>query len=133
MKNWNGKKRLYRLYIKACIKRTCVVVGLVDTSGDVLQMLIHMYQVLTKILPSHDMSDKDQNAPQPNNPMHGVKLKDIVEYLVVTYGWAELGDRISIRCFTHEPSVSSSLKFLRRTPWARSKVEALYLESIKNH
>lgn len=67
---------------------------------------------------------------QKNNPLHGVKLKDIVEYLVDEYGWEELSYRINIRCFTHDPSVKSSLIFLRRTPWAREKVERLYLRSI---
>ena len=64
---------------------------------------------------------------QPNNPLHGVTLKAIVEDLVARHGWEELGERIPIRCFQHEPSVKSSLKFLRRTPWARKKVEDLYL------
>ncbi|MDH5367683.1 MAG: VF530 family protein [Cyclobacteriaceae bacterium] len=67
---------------------------------------------------------------QPNNPLHGIKLVDIVEQLVNKYGWEELGERITIRCFTHNPSIKSSLKFLRKTPWAREKVEKLYLESI---
>lgn len=67
---------------------------------------------------------------QPNNPLHGVKLVDIVEYLFGEYGWDELGKRITIRCFTHNPSIKSSLKFLRKTPWARAKVEQLYLDSM---
>lgn len=67
---------------------------------------------------------------QQNNPLHGVKLTDILEFLVKQYGWDELGSRIDIRCFNHEPSVNSSLKFLRKTPWARQKVEELYLQSI---
>lgn len=67
---------------------------------------------------------------QPNNPLHGVKLETIINYLVETYGWEELGKRINIRCFTHDPSITSSLKFLRKTPWAREKVEQLYLRSI---
>ncbi|MDG1098612.1 MAG: VF530 family protein [Bacteroidia bacterium] len=67
---------------------------------------------------------------QSNDPLHGVKLADIVEYLYEEYGWEELGERINIRCFTHNPSIKSSLKFLRRTPWARDKVEQLYLRSI---
>lgn len=70
-------------------------------------------------------------SPQPNNPLHGVKLADIVTHLEKKYGWEELGSRINIRCFTHDPSVKSSLKFLRRTPWAREKVERLYLRSIR--
>jgi len=63
-----------------------------------------------------------------NDPLHGVTLKTIVEQLVERHGFEELGRRINIRCFTHDPSVSSSLKFLRRTPWARERVEQLYLE-----
>ncbi len=67
---------------------------------------------------------------QPNNPLHGVKLKDILEFLVKKYGWEELGREINIRCFTQDPSINSSLKFLRKTPWAREKVEQLYLQSL---
>jgi uncharacterized protein (DUF2132 family) len=66
--------------------------------------------------------------PQPRNPLHGITLEQIVNELVASLGWEELGRRIPVRCFTKDPSVASSLKFLRRTPWARSKVEALYLE-----
>jgi len=66
---------------------------------------------------------------QPKNPLHGITLEKIVTNLVEEYGWSELGKRIKIRCFTHDPSLKSSLKFLRRTPWARAKVEQLYLES----
>ena len=67
---------------------------------------------------------------QPNNPLHGVKLADIMEYLVHEYGWEALARRIKIRCFMYDPSIKSSLKFLRRTPWARKKVEELYLFTI---
>ena len=64
---------------------------------------------------------------QINNPLHGVTLEQIVNSLVAYYGWDELGRQIDIRCFNSDPTVSSSLKFLRKTPWARSKVEDLYL------
>lgn len=64
---------------------------------------------------------------QPRNPLHGLTLEAIVTALVAHYGWEELGRRIPVRCFTSDPSVSSSLKFLRKTPWAREKVEGLYL------
>jgi uncharacterized protein (DUF2132 family) len=64
---------------------------------------------------------------QPNNPLHGVTLEAMVNALVERYGWEELGRRITIRCFTSDPSVKSSLKFLRKTPWARQKVEDLYV------
>ena len=68
---------------------------------------------------------------QPGNPLHGVTLETIVSALVSHYGWDELGKRISIRCFVSEPSVASSLKFLRKTPWAREKVEGLYLYMLR--
>jgi len=68
---------------------------------------------------------------QANNPLHGVTLEKIVTSLVEYYGWDELGRRIDIRCFNDAPTVKSSLKFLRKTPWARDKVEALYLEVQK--
>lgn len=64
---------------------------------------------------------------QPNNPLHGLTLEMILSRLVDAIGWERMGEEISIRCFTHDPSISSSLKFLRKTPWARAKVEALYL------
>jgi len=67
------------------------------------------------------------DRPQPNNPLHGITLEMMVSELAARFGWQELGRQIPIRCFTHEPSVSSSLKFLRRTPWAKKKVEDLYL------
>ena len=69
---------------------------------------------------------------QSKNPLHGIKLEMILEQLVQQYGWSELARRIPIRCFYHEPSIKSSLKFLRRTPWARKNVEELYLQSIAN-
>jgi uncharacterized protein (DUF2132 family) len=73
-----------------------------------------------------------QKPSQPNNPLHGVKLVDMIEYLVAEYGWKELGDRIPIRCFQFDASVKSSLRFLRRMPWAREKVERLYLWTIEH-
>ncbi|MDG1287382.1 MAG: VF530 family protein [Rickettsiales bacterium] len=69
---------------------------------------------------------------QQNNPLHGITLKTILTELVEKYGWEELGSRINIRCFTHDPSLKSSLKFLRRTDWAREKVERLYLKRLKD-
>ncbi|WP_228710919.1 VF530 family DNA-binding protein [Arcobacter cloacae] len=66
----------------------------------------------------------------PNNPLHGVKLEAILNKLVDYYGWEELGYKINIRCFNFEPSINSSLKFLRKTPWARQKVEKLYLDTF---
>jgi uncharacterized protein (DUF2132 family) len=68
---------------------------------------------------------------QPNNTLHGITLEMILTQLVEQYGWEELGSRITIKCFTEDPSIKSSLKFLRRTPWARKKVEELYLRSAK--
>ncbi len=78
-------------------------------------------------------SEDFPNQSQPNNPLHGVKLVDILERLVEEYGWEELGMRINIRCFTHNPSIKSSLVFLRKTPWAREKVEQLYLKVVQRY
>lgn len=69
---------------------------------------------------------------QKNNPLHGVKLADMLEYLVKEIGWEDMGNEINIRCFNHDPSIQSSLKFLRKTPWAREKVEQLYLKVLNN-
>ena len=69
-------------------------------------------------------------TPKSNDPLHGVTLEQIVTRLAEEYGWEELGRRIPIRCFLHDPSVKSSLTFLRKTPWARQKVEALYVQSL---
>ena len=68
---------------------------------------------------------------QKNNPLHGITLKAILTELVAQHGWKKLAEEIEIRCFYHEPSIASSLKFLRATPWARRKVEELYLQSVK--
>lgn len=68
---------------------------------------------------------------QPKNPLHGLTLEAIVTALAAHYGWEGLGERIPVRCFTSDPSVASSLKFLRKTPWAREKVEGLYLFMLR--
>lgn len=65
-------------------------------------------------------------APSSKDPLHGLRLDTLLERLVEAYGWAELARRVPIRCFEHEPSIGSSLKFLRRTPWARARVEGVY-------
>jgi uncharacterized protein (DUF2132 family) len=68
---------------------------------------------------------------QPNNPLHGIKLATILEELVEHLGWEHLAFKININCFKHDPSIKSSLVFLRRTPWAREKVEQLYVAWLK--
>ncbi len=68
---------------------------------------------------------------QPNNPLHGKTLEMILIFLVDRYGWEELGEMIRINCFISNPSIKSSLTFLRKTPWAREKVESLYIDSVK--
>lgn len=72
------------------------------------------------------MSDR-----QLNNPLHGQTLENIVNRLVAHYGWSELGHRVNVRCFNNDPSVKSSLKFLRKTPWARKKVEDLFVAMLE--
>ena len=69
---------------------------------------------------------------QPNNPLHGIKLEQIINDLVAHYGWEYMGTIVKIKCFTDNPNVKSSLKFLRRMPWARTKVENMYLRMLKN-
>lgn len=69
------------------------------------------------------------NKPRKQDPLHGITLQTVVTRLVEKYGWQELGRRINIKCFTSDPSIASSLKFLRKTEWARQKVEALYLSN----
>ena len=70
---------------------------------------------------------------QPNNPVHGVKLADMLNYLIETYGWDGLASRINIRCFKFDPSVKSSLVFLRKTPWAKDELQKLYIETIERN
>jgi uncharacterized protein (DUF2132 family) len=78
------------------------------------------------------MTDPDApRPPQPRNPLHGLTLEAIVTALVDAYGWQGLDERIPLRCFAFEPSIQSSLKLLRRTPWARAKVEGLYLFMLR--
>lgn len=75
----------------------------------------------------HIFGPVNDSSDQANNPLHGITLQTIVEALVARYGFEELGRLIPVRCFTHDPSITSSLKFLRKTDWARRKVERLYL------
>ncbi|HLQ37632.1 MAG TPA: VF530 family protein [Planctomycetota bacterium] len=70
-------------------------------------------------------------ASQPNNPLHGVTLEKILHVLLAHHGWKGLAAAVDIRCFTHDPSITSSLKLLRKTPWARAKVEQLYLRLVR--
>jgi uncharacterized protein (DUF2132 family) len=70
---------------------------------------------------------------QINNPLHGITLENLLKELVAHYGWEKLGQLINIRCFNEDPSISSSLKFLRKMPWARAKVEELYITYKENH
>lgn len=69
-------------------------------------------------------------AAQPNNPLHGITLEQILNHLVAEYGWEKMNERVHINCFYENPSIKSSLKFLRTTPWARKKVEDFYVESL---
>jgi uncharacterized protein (DUF2132 family) len=82
----------------------------------------------------HDRQPPAPSSPrsQPRNPLHGLTLEAIVTALVAHYGWEGLGERIPVRCFTSDPSIGSSLKFLRKTPWAREKVEGLYLFMLRD-
>ncbi|AEE51629.1 VF530 family DNA-binding protein [Haliscomenobacter hydrossis] len=70
--------------------------------------------------------------PQANNPLHGVTLEKMLHHLVEQYGWEEMGRQINIRCFNFDPSIKSSLTFLRKTPWAREQVEKMYVQSLRD-
>jgi len=72
------------------------------------------------------------NKQQPNNPLHGITLEQVLSKLVENYGWGYLAEKININCFKKDPAIKSSLKFLRKTPWAREKVEHLYLLTLVN-
>jgi uncharacterized protein (DUF2132 family) len=78
-----------------------------------------------------EQQKKNMGGELSNDPLHGKTLEFIVKFLVDYYGWEQMGTHINIKCFTNNPSVQSSLKFLRKTPWARKKVEDLYLTVIK--
>tara|TARA_B100000745_G_C19832162_1_gene275437 strand:+ start:231 stop:467 length:237 start_codon:yes stop_codon:yes gene_type:complete len=78
------------------------------------------------------MQRNNSQQNQPNNPLHGVKLKDILTFLEAELGWERMGDELNIKAFQNNPTMNSSLKFLRQTPWARDKVEDLYL-TLKGH
>jgi uncharacterized protein (DUF2132 family) len=75
----------------------------------------------------------NESRPPSNDPLHGVTLEALLTELVARHGWEELGRRIDVRCFNYDPSLTSSLKFLRKTPWARQKVEELYLRGLGGH
>jgi len=91
---------------------------------------------LPAVTPASELRNEPTAAAAPvsqaRNPLHGMTLEKILLALEAHYGWDGLGERIAVRCFTHEPSVASSLKFLRKTPWAREKVESLYLFMLRD-
>lgn len=80
-----------------------------------------------------DVPPSPPRTEQPRNPLHGVTLQALLEALVDYYGWDGLAQRIPVRCFSSDPSLASSLKFLRKTPWAREKVEGLYVATLRAH
>lgn len=86
-----------------------------------------------KPLAEYSTKPQDKPLPQANNPLHGVTLEAMLTALVQRYGWKELFRLVNIRCFLNEPSIKSSLKFLRRTPWARQKLEEIYLLDVADY
>ena len=102
------------------LPESCAHSGAVDRSADNIGLMTATPDPLPEPVPA-----------QARNPLHGKTLEAIVTELAAHYGWDELGMRIPVRCFTHDPSVGSSLKFLRKTPWAREKVEGLYLFMLR--
>lgn len=77
-------------------------------------------------------TEQHSTSNQPKNPLHGITLEALVNNLVAHFGWTELAERIPVRCFINDPSIASTLKFLRKTPWARDKVENLYIAILKD-
>jgi len=97
-----------------------------SSTADPKGLILHHPFISPRPFPFEPMNTNTQ----PKNPLHGVTLEQMLVALVDSLGWERMGSLIAIRCFTHDPSIASSLKFLRRTPWARSKVEELYLQVI---
>ena len=144
-KNWSGWHSQIEDYIETdeIILVTGHYEGTFKASGIHMEAeFIHKYKVQVGIITKfNEYTDTSLIAnamrviakkKQVNNPMHGVTLIGMLEYLVTEYGWEELGKRIKINCFRSNPSIKSSLRFLRRTSWAREEVEFLYMKSIKN-
>lgn len=100
--------------------------------GSISTSSTHLNTTKSKTSPQTSLLNFKDLETQPNNPLHGIRLDHIIQHLVEVYGWQELGERITIKCFTHNPSINSSLKFLRQTPWARERVEGLYLKSLRD-
>ncbi|SDY26752.1 Uncharacterized conserved protein [Nitrosomonas sp. Nm58] len=83
---------------------------------------------VNQIIAMHDSTPEDKNHSQPKNPLHGVTLEVLLTELHAQYGWERLAKKVDINCFKQDPSIKSCLKFLRKTPWAREKVEAIYIQ-----
>lgn len=112
------------------------VKDLISPTSESVQVLVQHAPSLDEPEPEKQTKSKSQASTivkQTNNPLHGLTLEKIVTDLVNYYGWQELGQLIRIKCFIDNPSINSSLKFLRKTPWAREKVESLYLYTLREH
>jgi hypothetical protein len=91
------------------------------------QSKIAKAQQLLHACPANQVRMSEHSSHHSRDPLHGITLERLLTELVAHYGWAEMGQRVPIRCFTHDPSIKSSLTFLRKTPWARAKVEDVYV------
>ena len=100
-------------------------------AGEVNLLPTRRQHALTEPVPFANFAPMPAPTSHPRDPLHGITLAPIVQHLVDRHGWAEMARRIPIRCFMFDPSVTSSLKFLRKTPWAREKVESLYLAMLR--
>ncbi|CCP05042.1 hypothetical protein BN440_pEA290015 (plasmid) [Erwinia amylovora MR1] len=97
-------------------------------------LTLHKPQTLSKVCAIHtDLPDTTMTTHSSKDPLHGVTLEALLTMLVARFGWQQLAERININCFKSDPSIKSSLKFLRRTPWARKEVEDLYIASLKDN
>lgn len=98
-----------------------------STSGSSFVLYAIRYETFTSGYRPHVSCHTFMSSAHPRDPLHGITLETIIKELVERYGWAEMGRRVPIRCFLHDPSVKSSLTFLRKTPWARERVEGWYI------
>lgn len=112
------------------IKTPCNLISKPDIGNHLAQAHNRRRLTLNLPRPKTSLGLLTMSKEQPNNPLHGIKLETVVVQLEEHFGWDGLAQRIDINCFKNEPSVKSSLKFLRRTPWARDKVEQLFIDTF---
>ena len=130
-KNWDTRKTLVQPGFHRALRFVYFVSLVVGKNDSCIWYLKPIYNLVDTLSTPRSLtfSLTMSNDQQPNNPLHGVTLAAMLEHLVEAYGWEKLSRLINVRCFTNDPSIKSSLTFLRKTTWARNKVERLYLKT----